>query len=393
MVAACPFPYPRGTPVRIYKLAEALAHRSHDVHVVTYHLGQAPQQVPFTIHRTPAIKTYQKTAPGPAYQKLLLLDVLLAAKLSQVLQQHDIELIHAHHYEGLLVARLAQLRDKRPLVYDAHTLLESELPFYGLALPRKGKKVLGYWLDRLLPKRATHIITVTETIRRKLIANAKIPPQQVTTVPNGVEWEHFAIDPGIQPVEGQKTLVFAGNLAPYQRVDLLLQAFRAVLNKRPDVRLHIISDSPFDRYEALAKTFAIQEHIDLLRSDFERLPQLLAVADVALNPRTKCDGIPLKLLNYMAAGKAIVSFAGSAQSLNHGKTGWVVENENTSVFASAILHLLENPRLARTLGANARQQVISEYTWGKMAERAEAVYEQLCRLPRREQERMIGQGP
>ena len=40
MVAACPFPAPRGTPIRALRLAEALAARGHRVHVVTYHYGQ-----------------------------------------------------------------------------------------------------------------------------------------------------------------------------------------------------------------------------------------------------------------------------------------------------------------------------------------------------------------
>jgi glycosyltransferase involved in cell wall biosynthesis len=202
----------------------------------------------------------------------------------------------------------------------------------------------------------------------------------VTMVSNGVEWEQFVTAPEGQSTarHGQKTLVFSGNLASYQRIDLLLKAFREVLNERQDVRLHIISDSPFDEYETLVNTLEIQQHIDLLQADFEDLPQLLATADVALNPRTECDGIPLKLLNYMAAGKAIVSFEGSAKGLTHRETGWVGENENTSGFSRAILHLLENPRLAQDLGMNARQRVMSEHTWEKTAERCEGVYQQLC---------------
>jgi glycosyltransferase involved in cell wall biosynthesis len=362
-------------------MAETLARRGHDVHVITYHLGETPQQVPFTIHRTPPITTYQKTSPGPSYLKLLILNPLLTAKVSHVLQQHDIHLIHAHHYEGLLVARLAQLWRHQPLVYDAHTLLESELPFYGLGLPKQVKRCLGRWLDRLLPKQAAHITTVTEAIRCKLIHSAKIAPEQVTMVSNGVEWEQFATAPEGQSRarHGEKTLVFSGNLASYQRIDLLLKAFREVLNKRPDVRLHVISDSPFDEYETLVNSLGIQENIDLLRSDFEDLPQLLAAADVALNPRTECDGIPLKLLNYMAAGKAIVSFEGSAKGLKHRETGLVVENENTSGFSGAILYLLENPSLAQNLGTNARQRVMSEHTWEQTAEKCEAVYQQLCK--------------
>ena len=76
-VAACPFPSPRGTPVRIHRLSEALARRGHDVHVVTYHLGDDIQEAPFHVHRIRDVKFYHKTAPGPTYGKLLVLNPLL----------------------------------------------------------------------------------------------------------------------------------------------------------------------------------------------------------------------------------------------------------------------------------------------------------------------------
>ena len=54
MVAACPFPYARGTPIRILRMAEALAQIGHEVHVVTYHLGAGPASAALRIHRTPS---------------------------------------------------------------------------------------------------------------------------------------------------------------------------------------------------------------------------------------------------------------------------------------------------------------------------------------------------
>ena len=51
MVAACPFPWPRGTPIRIHRMAEALGRRGHDVHVVTYHLGGPTPTPHMTVHR------------------------------------------------------------------------------------------------------------------------------------------------------------------------------------------------------------------------------------------------------------------------------------------------------------------------------------------------------
>lgn len=382
MVAACPFPYPRGTPIRIFRMTEALSRRGHDVHVITYHLGNEVKEPGFRIHRIPDVKTYRKCSPGPTYQKLMVLDPLLAIKLFKVLKTYEIDVIHAHNYEGLFVSLCVRRWTRHPIVYDAHTLLESELPFYNeLGLPERIKKGISQRLDLWLPKRADHIITVTERIKNKLIENAGVMPENTTVVTNGVESEHFDVKPENHETykKAEKILVFTGNLAPYQRIDLLLQAFGRVLSERRDVRLLIVSDSPFSSYEPLASALKIREYIDVVKSEFNDIPKHLARADVALNPRTDCDGIPQKLLNYMAARKPIVSFEGSAKNIKHGKTGLVVENGNISAFAKATLQLLNDPILAQRIGANARDYVTSEYTWEKTAEKVESIYEYTLR--------------
>ncbi|CAN5167531.1 hypothetical protein BH20GEM2_BH20GEM2_04600 [soil metagenome] len=62
-----------------------------------------------------------------------------------MLRSHVIDVVHAHHYEGLMVAA-AVPRKRLPLIYDAHTLLEAELPSYPLLLPTR-LKMAGSWLD------------------------------------------------------------------------------------------------------------------------------------------------------------------------------------------------------------------------------------------------------
>ena len=381
MVAACPFPYQRGTPIRILRLAEALSRKGHDVHVVTYHLGDEAGEVPFRIHRIPKIRTYRKCSPGPTYQKLLVVNTFLANKLSHVLKNHKIDLVHAHHYEGLLVSTLVRKGKKHPLVYDAHTLLESELPYYGLGLPRRAKTEIGRFFDRSMPKWANHIITVTDEIKTKLVHHARISPMDVTVAMNGIEWESFEVNTeGSQFFKKKgKTLVFAGSFAPYQGIELLLSAFQHVRTRRQDVRLLIISDSPFDQFENMAAQLNIREHIDFIPSEFNTLPMHLAGADIALHPRVACDGIPQKLLNYMAAGKAIVSFQSSAKTIEHGRTGWIVEDGDLSAFAEAILQLLDDDLHARKLGAQAKDHAQKEYSWEKTAEKVEMVYEKVCR--------------
>jgi glycosyltransferase involved in cell wall biosynthesis len=307
----------------------------------------------------------------------------MVLKLLKVLRAYQFDLIHAHHYEGLLISLLAQKCIQLPIVFDVHTLLESELPFYRLGLSYKVKKWISRFLDTRLAKRASHVTTVTEDIRAKLISGKIVGPENITVIPNGVEHQHFAITPGegLELHADTKSLIFTGNMAAYQGIDFLLKAFKEIRRKRQDVRLLIVSNDSFDRYESLASTLGIRSYIDIVPSRFDALPKYLAGADVALNPRIDCDGIPQKLVNYMAAGKPIVSFAGSAKYLTHGERGLVVENGDVIAFAEATRQLLSEPALARRLGENARNYVRAESSWEKSAERIEAVYEHVCNIP------------
>jgi glycosyltransferase involved in cell wall biosynthesis len=371
MIAACPFPWPRGTPIRIHRIAEAVARRGHEVHVVTYHLGQELADPPFVVHRIRDVPFYRRTSPGPTVRKLFLLDPMLVRLLRRLHHEIRFHLVHAHHYEGLLVASHA-VRGGPPIVYDAHTLLASELPTYRFALPRRWVRAVGPWLDRYLPPRADHIIAVSETIRHTLTTFGASEPERVHVIPNGVEWERFPVERGITP-DGP-TVIFTGNLAPYQRVDLMLQAFALLHARRADARLMIVTDSPFTPYEALSRRLGVRAAVDLRRATFPEQPAILAAATVAVNPRIRCDGIPQKLLNYMAAGLPIATFESSAGPLRHEVTGLRVPDGDTVAMADALERLITDRVLARTLGDAARDQARREFSWDQVAARVEDVY-------------------
>jgi len=373
MIAACPFPWPRGTPIRIHRLAEAVARRGHAVHVVTYHLGQDVAGAPFRVHRIRDVPYCRRTDPGPTLRKLLVLDPMLARLLRRLGMQIRFDLVHAHHYEGLLVASRA-VRGA-PIVYDAHTLLASELPTYRLGLPRGCVRAVAPWLDRSLPRRADRVIAVSETIRRALTSSGASSPERVHVIPNGVEWESFPAVREIGP--GTATVIFAGNLAAYQGVDLLLQAFARLHARLPQVRLTILSDSPFTPLEPLARRLGIRDAVDLRRAPFREQPAILSAATVAANPRVRCDGIPQKLLNYMAAGLPVATFDGSAGPLRHEVTGLRVPDGDTAALAAALERLLTDSGLARSLGEAAREQVRREFSWDQVAARVESVYREM----------------
>jgi glycosyltransferase involved in cell wall biosynthesis len=358
-----------------------MADRGHEVHVATYHLGSGPVASNVRVHRIRDVPSYRKTSPGPTFRKLVRVDPALTGLVRGLQRSQRFDVIHAHHFEGLLVGAAARVGQRIPVVFDAHTLLMSELPYYRFGLPTGAKATLGRWGDRIFPRLAEHTVCVTEIIRDKLVEQAGIAPERVTVIANGIELDHF--DPARRPsppARPGRTVLFTGNLAEYQGIDLMLKAFRHVAISVPDARLLIATDSSFAPYESLARELGIRERIDLVASPtFEDLPALLLSADVALNPRTDCDGIPVKLLNYMAAARAAVSFDTAAPGVTHGTNGWLAESGQVEAFAAGVVTLLQEPGRARAIGQGARDYVVEHASWPNAAERCERIFESLRR--------------
>ena len=380
MIAACPLPWPRGTPIRVHRMAEALLDIGNEIHVVTYPVGDASIPVKYRIDRVASPETALDTAPGPSFRKLAYLDPLLYARVRKLLDTQSFDVIHAHHYEGLITALLARRAHRDiPLVFDAHTLLHSELPQYRLGLPRRLLAGLGGRLDRWLPRQSDHVIAVSDHMREWFISQAGISGVRVSMIPNGVEHDHFLVEhSGIRRREAAPTVMFAGNLAEYQGVQLLFEVFRQVRDRVGNARLVLVTGSETDELGPAMDALGITGSVSLVKADYASLPSHLSGADVLANPRVNCDGIPQKMLNYMAAGRGIVSFETSRGPLEDERTGLVVPDGNITAFANAVLRLLREPGLADALGSAARREVVAHHGWRDVAGKVTSVYRQLA---------------
>src|SRR3954447_3535670 len=103
VLAACPFPANHGTPGSIRELAEATAERGHDVHVVTYHIGEDLPVRGVQLHRIPDLTGERNVIVGPTKLRPLY-DLQMVFKTIQVMRRYKLDLIHAHGYESALVA-------------------------------------------------------------------------------------------------------------------------------------------------------------------------------------------------------------------------------------------------------------------------------------------------
>jgi glycosyltransferase involved in cell wall biosynthesis len=377
MVAASPFPYPQGSQVLIAQLAAALHRRGHRVRLVSYHpgVGRVPDGI--EVRRVPALPGVTTLKAGPSWEKPFL-DLLLTRELLNMVRHGRPDLIHTHNFEGLLAALCVRRLTGLPVIHHIHNAMGLELHTYFRSTPgRWAGGVLGRWIDAHLPRRADYCIALSEQAVEFFQQRGV---QQIRAVPPGIDFEPG--DPARpRRVYGEEPLVlYSGNLDRYQDLGVLLRAFRLVADMRPDARLILSTNALPGQWRARAQALGIGEKTVFERTqDFGRVRDLLAAADVAVCPRSSCLGFPIKLLNYMAAGRAIVASEGSACGLGHLENGWVVENDNAQDMAAAIVALLDDPALACRLGERARHTARTEYTWNRAADGIEESYRQVAR--------------
>ena len=355
MVAACPFPANHGTPANIKEMAIAVSSLGHKVHIVTYPMGQDIPVKDMKVHRAGRLFRKCKISVGPTYYKPLL-DLLLVMKLCKVIRQENIDIIHAHNYEGALAGYIAKKITKRPMIYNAVNNMISELPSYDFIKPRSLAVKLANLLDILVPRTGDYVTTISDELR-DFILQKGVSEDKIAVIDGGVSTEMFECDKPDMMRErfnvGRRPLVvYTGVLDRFQRIDYLLKAMRTVIDCFHDAVLlvvpSIINTSELERNKELAVELGIEKNVIFTdERPFKEIPYFLASADVAVIPRTDCPGTPIKLLNYMAAGKAIVAFEGSAKGIKNMINAIVVKNHAWEEFGRNISILIKDRELAK----------------------------------------------
>jgi 1,2-diacylglycerol 3-alpha-glucosyltransferase len=378
MVAACPFPTSQGTQVFIGQLARALRGRGHQIYLLTYHYGDKSLDSPAPLHRSWRLPISAKLGSGPSLQKPIF-DLLLAMKLNQVVQRQRVHIIHAHNYEGALVGLAVGRLRKVPLIFHTHNTMTHELPSYSRSrLGRHATRWLGGLLDHQLPRRADACIAVSPDIAafvRRLGAEAS----KTWTIPPAIEADQFQTcrkmpddRKGAVP-----RLLYAGNLDNYQNFGLILESLTEVLAQYPQCLLEVVTNSPTTRLLSWAKRMGLRESVHFTQTtSFQTMAESLARCDLALCPRISPYGFPIKLLNYLAAGKPVIICRGSARAIRHRVNGWVVEDNDVPGFARAIVTLLKDQGLRRRLSDNAWRLVREKFSWERWVPKYEEVYHQ-----------------
>lgn len=342
MVGACPYPAPQGSQVFMRNTAQCLQSLGHEVHLVVYGYGMGAEYSDLRIHRAARVPFAAKVAAGPSFAKPFQ-DLTLAAALRRVIRRHRIQVVCAHNYEGLLTALLVR---KRPILYFAHNAMSDELPYYFGALGLI--EATGRFLDRTFPRRADMVIAPHNRLAGHLVVRG-CDQEQVSVAPPPIDARLF--EPAQPAPEGTPPVIYTGNLDPYQNLPLLYEAMKLVRMQKPGTRLIIATSARANHVEA--------EIAPIM--GFDALHRFLSQDAVFAAPRVSWSGYPIKLLNAMAAGKAVVACESAAHPLKNNETGLVVPDNDAKAFADALLRLLGDVQLRMTLGGKARETILAQH--------------------------------
>jgi glycosyltransferase involved in cell wall biosynthesis len=358
VVAALPFPVPQGSQVYVREQVRALGRAGARAALLCYGSGVGPTPEGIECLRVPRALSPRRTAAGPSAAKPLA-DAALAALLASAQRRRRFDAALAHNAEAALAALAVRRLTRLPVVYVVHTLWAHELEAHAPPALGRAARTLGARLDRALAARADAVLALCEAAARALGRFARGP---VRVIPPGLETgppperaaqERACSRAGVAP---GRFALYAGNLDRYQDLADLERAARAL----PGLPILVATHAPLPRRRAALRLVRV--------ADAEEARALTHAAALALLPRRRPGGFPIKCLNYMEAARPIVARRGVADGLEHGASAWLLEPDaGPDALAGAIRALLDDPALAARLGAGARALLEARHAWPALA--------------------------
>jgi glycosyltransferase involved in cell wall biosynthesis len=301
--------------------------------------------------------------------------------------KHGFDVIHAHNPPDTLffVAFPFKLLGKG-FVFDHHDLSpELYMSRYGV-----GKSVVTRALaaaEWCSLKLADVVIATNESYKKIAMERANKDPRTVFVVRNGPNKRHLestAPNPRFRP-PNKSLLCYVGSLNPQDGLDYLLRALHHLVYglQRADFQCVIIgSGDSLDELRALAGRLQLDGAVKFTGYvPEEDLQAYLSTADICVDPDPSSPlndvSTWIKIMEYMAHAKPIVSFDLKETRVSAQEAALYVEPNDERQFAEAIARLMDDPTLRARMGAFGRERVERELQWSVVGRELVGAYSSL----------------
>lgn len=295
-----------------------------------------------------------------------------------------VDILHIHGARAAFFGRLAaaSLGQRRPrIVYTIHGFAAPHYPLL--------RRSVMLAMERTLAPFTDCFIAVCYAEREALLTANVARSERVRVVWNGINAKRFCnvrVDRAMQRsalgIPSDATIITTiSRLYKPRDFDTLLLAFRKVADAHPATHLLIIGDGPYrPQIEVLISRLSLVPSVTL--TGFRRdVPQVLATSDIFALSTALWEGLPLTILEAMAAGLPVVAsdVGGIREAVIPEEMGILVPPKNPDAFSEALLELLTDHPKARAMGLKGRERVERFFTVERMVGETEVLYEGLVK--------------
>jgi glycosyltransferase involved in cell wall biosynthesis len=293
-------------------------------------------------------------------------------EIRQYIAQDQIDLVHTHGYKADLYGYLAARGMEKPIVATCHNWVGGTA---ALAIYNR--------VDRMVLKRFNAIAAVSDAVKERLL-QCGIAPAAVKTIANGIDVEAFSHAEPPESISRQTKIIgMVARLDLKKGFEYLLLAVHKLHKTFKDFKVVITGEGP-DRpaIEQMIEHYGLQQSVTLAgaRSD---MPNVYAAMDIFVLPSLN-EGLPMTLLEAMAAGKPVIASRVGAipDVVEDGANGLLVTPGDSSGLCDALARLLNAPDLCRRMASQAHEWVGRNFTSEIMAKRYRLLYDEVLERDR-----------
>ncbi len=256
---------------------------------------------------------------------------------------------------------------------------------------------LAQRIEERVFRQADSVITVSAVLRDYAIERG-VEPSRAIAIPNGVDLDKFNPSLGnedskitnlqalaLPPALAQRTVIgFVGSLKAWHGVDVLIQAFARARRVDPRLFLLIVGEGPqLEHLRSEAQRQGLSDDIYFCGAvPHPLIPKYIAIMNITVAPyrhQTRFYFSPLKILEYMAMGKPVVTTRQGQISdlIEHEQNGLLCDAENVESLAEALIRLARDPDLQHRLGRNAAAAVAERHSWLHVADQVNDLVDSL----------------
>lgn len=369
-----------GQAVHIEEMVAALRGLGHDVRVVGPAGGD--ERMGGKVGWVHGLKS---RLPKAVYE---LLELAYSAhayrRLRAAAREFQPDVLYERYNLYLIAGVLLRWRHRIPLLLEVNSPLVFERSHHSGGLSWPG---LARWAEQLAWRKADVVLPVTEVLAGHVRAYG-VPSEHIAVIPNGINQEHFAAAPSISQAKAglgladRLVLGFTGFVREWHGVDRVIR-WMAGEAAPGNVQLLIVGDGPVrTELEALALNLGLRQRVTFTGVlPREQVPALVAAFDIALQPAVVSYASPLKLMEYLALGKAIIAprTPNLLEVLSDGENALMFDEQVNEDFENALTRLCADADMRNRLAAGAAGTIARlDLTWRGNARRVAQLGERLC---------------